>query len=88
VKTLFEDSFGKDVKLIEESSAKKSLLKIIAEVELASNLSEIAGVKKLKGAKNTYRIRMGDYRIGILLVSDTVIFVRVLRRDKIYRVFP
>jgi len=88
VKTLFEDSFGKDVKLIEESSAKKSLLKIIAEVELASNLSEITGVKKLKGAKNTYRIRMGDYRIGILLVSDTVIFVRVLRRDKIYRVFP
>lgn len=88
MKTLFEDSFGKDVKLIEESSAKKSLLKIIAEVELASNLSEITGVKKLKGAKNTYRIRMGDYRIGILLVSDTVIFVRVLRRDKIYRVFP
>lgn len=88
MKTLFEDSFGKDIKLIHELSAKKSLLKIISEVEQAVNLSEIKGVKKLRGGRNAYRIRIGDYRIGILLVSNTVIFVRVLRRDKIYRVFP
>ncbi|MBP7463649.1 MAG: type II toxin-antitoxin system RelE/ParE family toxin [Bacteroidales bacterium] len=45
-------------------------------------------ILKNERGKNYFRIRTGDYRIGIYLDTDTVEFVRVLSRDKIYKVFP
>jgi mRNA interferase RelE/StbE len=51
-------------------------------------LGEIIHVKKLKGSEDYYRIRIGNYRVGIILADDTVIFVRFLHRRDIYRYFP
>jgi mRNA interferase RelE/StbE len=36
----------------------------------------------------TYSIRIGDYRIGLALEKDTLVFVRCLHRKEIYRFFP
>ncbi len=35
-----------------------------------------------------YRIRVGDYRIGVEVVGDEILFVRILHRKDIYRYFP
>ncbi|NET50360.1 MAG: type II toxin-antitoxin system RelE/ParE family toxin [Merismopedia sp. SIO2A8] len=35
-----------------------------------------------------YRIRIGDYRIGIIAKGDLVSFIRVLHRREMYRNFP
>ena len=45
---------------------------------------------KLRGHENYYRIRVGDYRIGLWLNFDRrlVEFRRVLHRSQIYRSFP
>jgi mRNA-degrading endonuclease RelE of RelBE toxin-antitoxin system len=37
---------------------------------------------------NAYRIRIGDYRLGIIFDGETLIFERVLHRKGIYRYFP
>ena len=45
-----------------------------------------SGCKKLKGRDNTYRIRVGDYRI-VYEVHDAVLFVLVIgvgHRSKVY----
>ncbi len=42
----------------------------------------------MKGAKNAFRIRVGDYRIGILIEKETVKFARVALRKDIYDIFP
>ncbi len=34
------------------------------------------------------RIRIGDYRLGIIFDGETLIFERVLHRKEIYRYFP
>jgi mRNA interferase RelE/StbE len=57
-------------------------------VETGENLGEVTNIKKLKGEGAYYRIRVGDYRIGITADEDTVIFVRVLHRKDVYRYFP
>lgn len=57
-------------------------------IEEAENLGEINNVIKLKGEGDYYRIRVGDYRIGIKLDRDVVYFVRILHRKEIYRYFP
>jgi mRNA-degrading endonuclease RelE of RelBE toxin-antitoxin system len=42
----------------------------------------------LVGFTTAYRIRIGDYRIGIFFKEDTVIFARILHRKDIYKLFP
>ncbi len=47
-------------------------------------------VQKLKGHSNYYRVRVGNYRIGLYidLTDEVVEFRRVLHRKDIYRRFP
>ncbi|WP_124971246.1 type II toxin-antitoxin system RelE family toxin [Aphanothece sacrum] len=37
---------------------------------------------------NRYRIRVGDYRIGIEIQTDKIEMMRVLHRREFYRYFP
>lgn len=60
----------------------------IDEIGRAQSLQELTGVKKLKGSGDYYRIRVGEYRIGVILAGDSVVFVRCLDRKDIYRYFP
>jgi mRNA interferase RelE/StbE len=66
----------------------KRVGQVIEEAELAKTLTEIANLKKLKGRGDYYRIRIGDHRVDITLVSGTLVFVRLLNRRDIYRYFP
>jgi mRNA interferase RelE/StbE len=44
----------------------------------------------MKGYPNKYKIRVGDYRIGITVEkkNKTLICQRIAHRKEIYRVFP
>jgi mRNA interferase RelE/StbE len=88
LKIEFRTSFAKDLKKIKEASVKKQVLAVISAVEQAGDLQEIENVKKLKGAGDYYRIRLGEYRLGLVLDKKTLIFVRFLHRKDIYRYFP
>lgn len=89
MKTEFKKSFAKDLK---KRSQEKKLLthvqEIIQTVESAESLQEINNLKKLKAEGGYYRIRLGDYRIGLKIEEETVVFVRFLHRSDIYRYFP
>ncbi len=61
---------------------------VIEEIEKADNLQSINNLKFLKTASNHYRIRVGDYRIGISINNDVVTLVRILHRQENYRNFP
>ncbi|NDJ24261.1 type II toxin-antitoxin system RelE/ParE family toxin [Nostoc sp. B(2019)] len=52
------------------------------------NLADVGSIKKLKADCDYYLIRIGDYRIGIAVYEDAVIFVRVLHRKDVYKYFP
>jgi len=89
VKIEFKKSFAKDLK--KKAHAKKLLehiREIIQEVGHADSIHKIINLKKLKADGNDYRIRSGDYRIGLIIENDTVYFVRILHRSEIYRYFP
>lgn len=62
--------------------------RLILRVEEADSLSKISGLKKLEGSGSFYRIRAGEYRIGLAIDGDVVDFVRFLHRKDIYRMFP
>jgi len=45
----------------------------------------VLDIKKLRGYKNTYRLRVGRYRIKFVLKEDTVIFYDIELRGKAYK---
>lgn len=61
---------------------------LIAVVKEANRLDEVPGFKKPQGQDDYYRIRLGDYRVGIVSSGQVVTFVRCLHRKDIYRYFP
>jgi len=52
------------------------------------NLSEIGKVEKMTGYKNYFKIRFGDYRVGIKKEDNTIIIETVKHRREIYKYFP
>ena len=88
MKVEFRDSFAKDLKSVKDKGLLKCVKDAIESVEKANSLSEIQNLKKLKGGGNFYRLRVGDFRIGISFKNDVVIFVRFIDRKDIYKHFP
>ncbi len=50
--------------------------------------SEQIHLRKMSGGEKYFRIRVSDYRIGIVVEGDEIEFVRCLHRRDIYRFFP
>ncbi len=42
----------------------------------------------MKGSEDYYRIRLGDYRLGLRIEEGTVSFIRCLHRKDVYKYFP
>ena len=88
MKVKIDKSFERDTDKITD---KKLLLKVAACIESVmqyKSVNEISGLKKLKGSKNYYRIRFGDYRAGVFITGNEIIFERFLHRKDIYKFYP
>lgn len=84
----FKGSFLKDLKKIKDAAVLSRVAAAIVAVEAAESLQNIASCKKLQGGDEYYRIRVGDFRIGLSVEDDVVKFVRFLSRGDIYKHFP
>ena len=88
MKTAFRETFARDLKGVRDKNLLQRVKESIEAVERADSLNALPNLKKLKGAKNYFRLKIGDYRIGLALESDAVVFVRFLDRKDIYKYFP
>lgn len=88
MKIEFKKSFLKDLQHIQNRKLKNSILDVIQQVEQADQPNEIKNLKRLKGFNRYYRIRIGNYRIGLEVSNNTVVFVVFSNRRDIYRIFP
>lgn len=61
---------------------------LFEEVETFKTPAQIPNFKKLKGYRNYYKIRFGDYRAGIKFENNTLQFERILHRKDIYKFYP
>lgn len=83
------NSFIKNLRLIKGSIHYNRIKQFIfKELPLVERLEDLNNIKKLKGYKNYYRIKIGEYRIGFTRNADSIILERVLHRKDIYNYFP
>ena len=88
MKVKFLHLFDKDLDKIKEISLKAEVADIIISLEQAASLKALRNVKKLKGFKNAYRIKVKEYRLGFYYENGVVELARFLNRKDIYRSFP
>ena len=84
----FRTSFTRDLRRIRSRQVRQRVLCKLEELEAAPTIEEVSGTRRLTADGRHYRIRIGDYRLGITMESDVAVLVRCLHRREIYRVYP
>lgn len=64
------------------------LAKLVLDFQKATKWQDISNIKSLVGFKNYYRVRLGDFRVGIEIQNDMVYFLVIAKRNDIYYLFP
>ncbi len=86
---LYAKSFDNDLDSIaHDPEVRKRLMEKIEVLKGIDSIAEVQGIKKIVGFPHYYRLRVGDYRLGLNLSGDTLELVRFLHRKDIYRRFP
>jgi mRNA interferase RelE/StbE len=89
VKFRVERSFDRDVDRIKDKKVLRKLRTLISMMEKADTIHEITHIKKIEGYESYYRMKVGDYRLGMEMVSNKeAVLIRFLHRKDIYRYFP
>jgi len=88
MKIKFESKFEKDLRNIKDKKLLSKIKEVILECKAVQTLNEAKNIKKMQGYQTFYRLKIGDYRVGIEIINDELIFVRFLHRKDIYRFFP
>ena len=86
-------AFQKSFDRLQDKRLAAAILAVIDETSQAKQLSDITHLKKLKGHQTAYRIRVGNYRIGVFIEPDTsgqlsVTLSAFSHRKDIYKNFP
>jgi mRNA interferase RelE/StbE len=89
VEVQYRESFLRDLKKLRGQPVYDKVFELVfTALPEADRLRDVTGVKAMRGYPNRYRIRIGDYRVGIEVHGDNVEVMRVLHRREFYHYFP
>lgn len=88
MQVIYNKKFLKDLASLSSRQRIKVEKLVFEEIPAFKLLSEIYNLKKLQGYQLYYRIKVGDYRIGLKFENQLLTFERVLHRKDIYNLFP
>ncbi len=89
MKLLYGKQFSRDLDSIQhDAKTKKRLMELISSIRNAESPHDLKNIKKIEGYSDYYRIRTGNYRLGIKITENRVELIRFLHRKDIYRMFP
>ena len=84
----FKASFNHDLEAITDARLLRRVESVIKALDEADSLAGFPQLKRLRGGSASYRVRIGDFRLGLHVVGECVTCVRFLHRREIYRYFP
>ena len=86
---IYSKVFLKDLSKVVPIKRRKLIEKFaFKDLPQFSSIENAGNIEKMTGYKNHYKVRFGEYRIGILKNGNTVEIKRVLNRKEIYKFFP
>ena len=88
LKYRYNKKFLNDLSQIPKKQRLKIETFVFSEVMKYKAPNDIPNLNKLKGYTNYYKIRFGNYRAGIRLTENILIFERILHRKELYKFYP
>ena len=88
MKVRFRKRFLKELSKIPKAERSNIELFVFKELPKANSIFELGNVEKMKGYASYYKVRFGQYRIGLKMENDRIILERALHSKDIYRYFP
>lgn len=90
MKVHYRKKFLKQLSKIPSNFRSKIEEFVFKKLPLSSSIPESGKLEKLTGYKNFYKVRFGDYRLGIESKNkDGSLVIRtVMHRKEIYKYFP
>jgi mRNA interferase RelE/StbE len=61
---------------------------VFNELVAASSISELGNIEKMKAYDGFYKVRFGNYRLGLVVENGIVTAKTVMHRKEIYKFFP
>ena len=80
--------FERNIRKVQDKKLALSIQKIIQRLSDSNSLNDISGIKKIKASGNFFRIRIGDYRLGLKLFDSKIYRLCFMHRKDIYKYFP
>ena len=84
----YHPRFERDLRRIRTPALSRRVERVIEELKAASSITEVRNVIRMAGRERHYCIRIGGYRLGLVLEGDTAALVRLGHRRDFYRSFP
>ena len=84
----FKRRFLKELAKVPASPRKEVETFVFEKLPAAKTLSELENLEAMKGYHGFYKVRFGDWRLGLRFEKDTLSVERILHRKEIYRYFP
>ncbi len=78
----------KDIETVSDRKLAAQLYDHIEQLEKSESLEGLPNLKRMKGATDYFRLRIGNYRLGFKQENDAVVLLRFMHRKDIYRYFP
>ena len=88
MKVTYRKKFLKELAKLPSAYRSKIEYYIFEELPQGNKTDILSKVDKLKGYRNYYKARFGDYRIGMKIENDEIVLERALHRKDIYNYFP
>ena len=92
MKIIVKKTFERDINRAKDKELRFALNDKITQIERAKNITQVTGLKLLRGYTHHYRIivKAGElsFRIGAIIRGETIWLVRFLPRKIVYKRFP
>lgn len=86
---VYTKTFLKDLAKVIPVKRRQQIEKFVFEdLPVIESLVHAGNIEKMTGYKNHYKVRFGDYRVGIFKNNNIIELQRVLNRKEIYKFFP
>ena len=89
MKIEYEKKFLKELVKLKDKNIQEEVEKFVFDkLPLFNSLSDAQKIEKMSGYKEYYKVRFGNYRIGIKKENETIIIKTIKHRREIYKFFP
>jgi mRNA interferase RelE/StbE len=88
MKVLYGKKFLKQLAKLPESVRLKIETFVFNELTEITSLASIGKIEKMSGYSDYYKMRFGDYRLGLKLENETLMIQVIMHRKEIYKFFP